>query len=360
MSTIRNRFLASAALAAALGGLAAWPGAATAELDQREFQVVGTWGNLALWKDHESRFWNEILPKASGGKLTANAKPYTEVGLSGFEVMRLLKLGTYDAVHAVTTYVAQDSPELEGVDLAGVVQDLDTYRKAMEAYKGVIERELAEKYNAKLLILYSFPSQQLWCNLGDKSKTNVGLKDLKGKKIRTYSTTLGDFIEGLNASAVTIAFAEVVPALQKGVADCGITGTGPAYSAKWWQVVTHNIRVRLGYAATVLAMNMDTWNSLSDDTKKLMTEELTKVEDQMWESTKIADQQGMDCNANGPCPLGEPGGMVPIEATAEDQQMLRDIVQNYVLKRWAGRCGADCAKQWNETVGPVVGVKAPL
>jgi TRAP-type C4-dicarboxylate transport system substrate-binding protein len=282
------------------------------------------------------------------------------VGLSGFEVMRLLKIGAYDAVHAVTTYVAQDSPALEGVDLAGVIQDFDTYRKAMNAYKDVIARELADKYNAKLLILYSFPSQQLWCNMGEKTNKNVHLKDLKGKKIRTYSTTLGDFIEGLDASAVTIAFAEVVPALQKGVADCGITGTGPAYSAKWWQVVTHNIRVRLGYAATVLAMNMDTWKSLSPDTQKLMTDSLAKLEDEMWAATKVADQVGMDCNASGPCPLGEPGGMVPVEASAEDQAELKGIVENYVLKRWSKRCGQACAQEWNDTVGKVAGVKAPL
>ena len=333
MSGIIKRLGLAAAIALGFAGAATLPGTATADVQKREFQVVGTWGNLELWKEHESRFWNETLPRVSGGKLTANAKPYTEVGLSGFEVMRLLKLGTYDAVHAVVTYVAQDSPALEGIDLAGVVQDLDTYRKAMEAYKGVLARELADKYNAKLLMLYSFPSQQLYCNMGDKSNKNVHLADLRGKKIRTYSTTLGDFIEGLHASAVTIAFAEVVPALQKGVADCGITGTGPAYNAKWWQVVTHNIRVRLGYAATVLAMNMDTWNSLNDDTKKLLTREIAKLEDEIWASTKIADKQGMDCNAKGPCPLGEPGGMVPVEPNAADKAMLREIVQDYVVKR---------------------------
>ncbi len=48
------------------------------------------------------------------------------------------------------------------------------------------------------------------------------LSDLKGKKIRTYYRTLGDFIGGLNASAVTIAISEGVPALQMGVADCTI------------------------------------------------------------------------------------------------------------------------------------------
>lgn len=359
MSGITTRLALSAAAAFAVLGFAAAPDA-VADVEKRQFQVVGTWGNLELWKEHESPFWNEVLPRASGGKLTANAKPYTEVGLSGFEVMRLLKLGTYDAVHAVVTYVAQDSPALEGIDLAGVAQDFDTYRKAVEAYKGVLAREFAEKYNAKVLIVYSFPSQQLYCNLGEKSNKNVHLADLKGKKIRTYSTTLGDFIEGLNASAVTIAFAEVVPALQKGVADCGITGTGPAYNAKWWQVVTHNIRVRLGYAATVLAMNMDSWNSLNDDTRKLMTSEVAKLEDRMWASTKIADKQGMDCNASGPCPLGEPGGMVPVEPNAADKAMLRKIVQDYVLKRWAKRCGTSCAKEWNATVGRVVGMKAPL
>ena len=347
-------------LAAIVLCAAALPGTAMADVQKRKFQVVGTWGNLEMWKEHESKFWNETLPRVSGGKLTANAKPYTELGLSGFEVMRLLKLGAYDVVHAVATYVAQDSPALEGMDLAGVTQDLDTYRKAMDAYKGVLARELADKYNAKLLMVYSFPSQQLYCNLGSRDNKNVHLADLKGKKIRTYSTTLGDFIEGLNASAVTIAFAEVVPALQKGVADCGITGTTPAYSAKWWQVVTHNIRVRLGYAATVLAMNMDTWDSLNDDTRKLMTAQIAKLEDEIWASTKVADKRGMDCNAAGPCALGEPGGMVPVEVNAADIAQLKDIVENYVVKRWAKRCGAACAKEWNDTVGRVVGIRAPL
>jgi hypothetical protein len=83
------------------------------------------------------------LPKVTNGAYTANAKSQTEVGLSGFEIMKLLKLGTYDAVHGVTTYVAQDSPAIEGADLAGVIQDIDVYRKALESYEPIIKREFA-------------------------------------------------------------------------------------------------------------------------------------------------------------------------------------------------------------------------
>ncbi len=212
-----GRLFMAGALTMGIFAAAAPP--AAAEIQEFHFEVVGTWGFLENWKEFESKFWTERLPQASGGKLTANAKPYTELGLKGYEVMSGLKKGAYDAVHALTSYSAKVSPALEGIDLAGIIQDFDTYRKAVNAYRPIIEREIAEKYNAKLINMYTFPSQQLWCNLKDRSIKNVSLKDLAGKKIRTYSRTLGDFIEGLNASAVTIAFAEVVPALQKGVAD---------------------------------------------------------------------------------------------------------------------------------------------
>ena len=346
------------ALGAALVAILAIGTAAANEIEPREFAVVGTWGNLTNWSLHESRLWGDVLPTASDGKITANAKPYTELGLSGYEVVKLLKLGAYDAVHALTTYTSQDSPALEGIDLAGVFQDMDTYRRALQAYRPIIERELKNKYDAELVMLYTFPSQMLWCKLGDAE--DGSLASLAGKKIRTYSTSLGDFIEGLGASAVTLSFAEVVPALQKGVADCGITGTGPAYNAKWWQVVTHNIQIRLGFAATFMAVNGDTWASLSDATRTVIRESASRVENEIWDSIKQLDETALACNASGPCPWGEVGGMTPVAPSSADQAKLKDIVENFVLKRFAERCGRACAEEWNATMGDIAGLKAPL
>ena len=76
-------------------------------VDKKEFKVVGTWGNLAqLERAREPLLERGACPEASGGKLTANAKPYTELGLKGYEVMRLLKIGAYDAVHGLTSYTS--------------------------------------------------------------------------------------------------------------------------------------------------------------------------------------------------------------------------------------------------------------
>ena len=73
------------------------------------------------------------------------------------------------------------------------------------------------------------------------------------------------------------------------------------------------------------------------------------------------DQRGMDCNASGPCDLGEPGGMVPVEVSAEDQEKLKTIVSDFVVKRWAKRCGTQkCVDEWNATIGKLSGIEASL
>src|SRR3546814_7155274 len=106
---MRKSTLAVAAVAIA-GGLMAVP--AAAELDQMNLKVVGTWGNLSNWKVNEGPFWQKTVPEASGGRITADAVPQTEVGIKGFEVMRMLKLGVFDVAHGVVGYIDRKSTRL--------------------------------------------------------------------------------------------------------------------------------------------------------------------------------------------------------------------------------------------------------
>ena len=68
--------------------------------DKYKFNAVGTWHFLDNWKKYQSRFRDQQLPSASGGKLTANARARTELEIKGHRVMSGLKNGTYDAAHA--------------------------------------------------------------------------------------------------------------------------------------------------------------------------------------------------------------------------------------------------------------------
>lgn len=343
------------AAAVAAGGIAlAAAGASAQDLPRNQFKVVGTWGNLSNFQKHEGPFWNQTITDKSGGAITAQASPLTELGLKGFEVMRLLKLGVFDFAHGVIGYVASEDAVFEGVDLSVIAQDIDTAREITKVYRPVLEEAFAKTYNAKLMLMYPFPSQMLWCN----TPVN-GIGDLKGKKIRVYSTTLGDFVEGVGGTSVTVPFAEVVPALQKGVVDCGITGTMPAYRAKWHEVATHALALRVGWGISFGAMSMKTWNRLDDKTKALLTEETVALEDRMWTETGREDEMGVICNTNtGDCTEGKPGNMKLVTPTDADKAARKAVMNDFILKRWAARCGEACVAQWNGTVGKLLGVTA--
>ena len=321
--------------------------------DPVTIKAVGTWGNLTNYTKHEGPFWNETLAKETGGALKGEIKPQTELGLKGFEIMRLLKQGVFDYAHGVIGYVSAENAMFDGVDLSSLAQDIGTARKIVDAYMPVMATKFEEIYDSKLLQLYPFPSQNLWCNAEISS-----IDDLKGKKVRTYTASLADFVEGVGGTSVTVAFAEVIPALQKGVVDCGITGSMPAYNAKWYQSATHAYTMRVGWGMAFGAINLKKWNSMTPAQQKMLQSEVNKLTDRMWTETAKEDALAIQCLTGKECSLGPVGGMKLVEPSADDIKKQKKIAQDVVVANWAKRCDAECVKTWNEVVGPIVGITA--
>ena len=181
-----NRKLLMVAAAAFTAALAGAPISGSAEIPAREFKVVGTWGHLTAWQKIESPLWAEMMPEASGGKLTAQAIPITEAGLKGYEVIRLLKLNVFDFAHGLVGYVAKGNGLIEGADLAGMAQDFTTLRDIHSAYRETIDKTFQETFGAKVVALHPWPPSLVYC-----TEPVASVKDLKGKKIRVHSASLG-------------------------------------------------------------------------------------------------------------------------------------------------------------------------
>lgn len=333
--------------------LAAAP--ASAEMQPHQFKVVGTWGNLASWNDLEKPFWTEALPAASGGVLTAEAIPITEAGLKGGEVMRLLSLGVFEVAHGLGSYVAAENPAIEGTDLSSIAPDFATMRAVTDAYRPIMDETFRSTYGATILSLHPWPASMVYCTSPISS-----IADLKGRKVRVHSATLGDFVEGAGGVAVTIPFAEVVPALEKGVADCAITDPMSAYNAKWHEVVTDVFALRVGYSITFTAINTQLWESLPEETRAAVTTALADMEKRAWADAEVKEAIGVACLTGGDCPLGEAGTAALHEPVDADIAARQAILDGFVLKRWGVRCGADCAGRWNETAGKAAGLAVPL
>jgi TRAP-type C4-dicarboxylate transport system substrate-binding protein len=342
-------------LAVAAGVALAAAGTARAEeLPKTDLTFVGTWANLSLYKKVERPFWEDEIPAKSNGAITVKVQPFTEMGLKGGEIFRLLRSGVIDMGSTLLSYIGGEVPEAEAIDLAGITRDIDEAHRISDAYKPVIADAFENKYGVKLLAIIPYHAQIIYCRDPISS-----LDDFKGRKIRSYGKSMGDMITAVGGVPVGMAFGEVVPALQKGVVDCAITGALSGNLAKWHQATTHLYPLPINWAITFVAANKKYWDGLDPKVQAFLETELDAWEDRAWESGRSETDDGVSCNTGGACKDGNVAGMTLVKVQDADYAKLKKIMETVVVPQWAERCGSECAKKWNDTVGKVVGLSAP-
>ncbi len=350
MRKLTKTLLTTAALA-----FAAAPAAA---LDETTLSVVGSWSGLPLHKQHEAPFWTQTLPEASGGKISVEMTTFDQMGVKGGDVFRLLNDGVFDVGMTVADYTVGDAPELEGLDVPLIATDPAAARKMVEAARPMVEDILRDRFGAKLLAIAPYPPQVVFCNAAI-----TGLADLKGKKIRGSGRMTTKFLEALGAEGVNLGFSEVPGALERGVIDCAITGSGSGFSAGWWESSTHLMTLPLGgWDSVATAMNLDRWKSLSVETQAFLVEQVKAgFETPAWDALAGALDNDIAClTGKGDCASGKPAAMTLVEPSSQDLEVANKVLRETVLPDWAARAGQDWAKRWNESVGAATGVTVEL
>lgn len=321
------------------------------DLPATKLKVVGGLSNLSLYNDFEKPFWTKTIPEASKGKITADIKGFNDMGLKGPEVMRLMGSGVIEFGTSTLAYFAADNPINEAIDLAGLAPNVKIARAVTEAFQPAYAKFYAQS-GIKVLGMSTYPAQVLFCNA-----EITGLASIKGKKVRTSSRTQAELIEALGGSSVTMAFGEVVPALQNKVVDCAITGSLSGYSAKWYEVSTHLYALPINWNQQIHAVNQKAWDKLNPGVQKLITDQFSNLVHDIWVAADKQTQEGYDCNSGAAaCKQAVKGKMVLVQPTEADRAMLKKVLSESVLPKWAARCSAQCVADFNASVGSIVDV----
>jgi TRAP-type transport system periplasmic protein len=298
----------------------------------------------------------ELVSQKSGGRVEFQLSTHAERNLGGSEIVRLVRSGQVDIGASTLTTLSGDVPFLDGIDLAGLAPEIATSRKIATAVIPAANKEL-EKFNSKLLQIYPFPAQEIFCRAAMTS-----FADLKGRKIRTFGNSLNDLVQAIGGQPVSIGFPEVYSALERGVVDCAITGTGSGNSAKWPEVTTHIYNLPVAWALAGYMVNLTWWNKLDPQVRSFIEAAVAEVGERQWALGAEATRDGIDCN------IGNAAGckihnlvtskpMTEVKPSAADQALLKEIFVKNVLPGWVKRCGARCGETYNEIIAPISGVK---
>jgi TRAP-type C4-dicarboxylate transport system substrate-binding protein len=308
------------------------------------------------WAKVDVPYYKEIIPQRSGGRIEVKGATWAEMNITGTEIIRMTRQGQVDIGGAPLTYMAGDIPMLDASDLAGLNPTVEQTRKVVQTLTPMVNKEL-ERFNVKMIGTYPYPAQVFFCRRAVKD-----LADLKGRKVRTFGTSLNDLVTAIGGTPVSIAFAEVYGALERGVADCAITGTGSGNAAKWYEVTTHMYTLPVGWSLGGYFVNLTWWNKLDPAVRKFLEDIYREIEDKQWHFGGVElTQDGIDCNTAKPtCKIGtlaKDRPMTEVKPTEGDKQLLKKILADAVLPAWVKRCGAKCGDTYNEVLAPITGVK---
>lgn len=322
--------------------LAAFAGFDSA-LAQTTWKLVATsrpTPQFALWT------WvGEELEKRTKGQVKVDVVSLPELGLTGFELVRVSRAGLVDIADVTLGYVAGDVPLVEGVDLPGLYPNLDASVKAHGSWLAAVKKH-EDKLGGIVLGGYLWPHQVIYSRKPVRSPA-----DLKGLKIRVYGTAQADFARALGMEPVSIAFAETYTALERGTVDAGFTGTYSGYALKWYEVAKYLVDVNVGPNSGVLVVSKRTWDRLSPETRATLTKLGEEFSERGWEVGRRTTAEGIEKNS-------EKGmewiGMSPAMAVA-----VKDAVTKTVLPNWVKRSGPDAKAVYSQYLAPYSGISLP-
>ena len=323
---------------------------------EAKLRIVGGLASGNRYAKFERPFWTTELAKISGGKFTAEIVPFDRAGVPGQDMLRMMQLGVIPFGTALFSHMADNAPQFNAPDLAGLNPDIQSVRKAVASFRPYLEKTLRDRYGVELLAVYVYPPQVLFCK-----DSFASLSDLKKRRIRVSSSTQSDFVEALGGIPVRVEFADIMTSMRSGNTECAITAAMAGNTLGLHKVTTHIHNLPVTWGLSVFAANAASWRALNPELHALLKRELPKLEAAIWNESERDSIEGIACNQGGSsCVNGLKGNMVAVPVSADDDQRRKQIFAGIVLPRWVQRCGATCTTIWNQTIRSVVNVPAAL
>jgi TRAP-type C4-dicarboxylate transport system substrate-binding protein len=317
-------------------------------------KIVGGLAAVSQYTKYEAPFWLRDVPRLTDGRVVADIHPFDQSGLSGQEALQLMRLGVVPFGTALLAVVAGDEPELNAVDLPLLNPDMASLRLTVGRYRAHLRQLLQRKYGIRLLGIYAYPAQVLFCATLFESP-----RDLAGRKVRTSSVGQSEMMRALGAIPVQIPFPDVVNAIRNHVADCAITGTKSGNEIGLAEVTSYIYPMAISWGLSFFGANEAAWDELPPDISATLEAGIRSLEQDIWDAADRETANGLACDIGSPsCVDGKRFHMNLVPVTSEDDALRSRLLSGTILPRWLRRCGADCVTAWNDAMGDALAAQA--
>ncbi|MEI3306412.1 MAG: TRAP transporter substrate-binding protein [Dysosmobacter sp.] len=230
--------------------------------------IIAAHGAAENTSENESFLkFKELVEERSGGAVTVDLYPNQQLG-GDREYTEAATQGNVTMGGPSTANIAPFVPAMNAFETPFLFSDRETVYAALDSEAGQALLDSLESAGLKGLGYFENGFRQLTTN-----KEINSLADLKGLKIRVMENEVHLAIwEALGANPSPLAFGELYSALQQKAFDAQENPAELIYNTKFYEVQDHVYLTNHIYTPYIIYMNLDTWNSLNEQTQTLIQE----------------------------------------------------------------------------------------
>jgi len=258
--------------------------------------------------------FKEIVEEKTNGEIEIEIHGNGSLAGSGAEIQEGIQIGTID-IGISSTPLAQINPFVQIFNLPYIFEDREM---AWEVLDGPVGEEVGNKvedHNIKYLSFWEDGFRQVT----NSKRPIVTPEDFNGLSIRVPESEIRiQTFKALGASPLSMSFSEVFTSLQQGAIDgqenpLSVVESSSFYDVQEYLSITNHV-----YTPAGLLMNMDKWNSLTDEQQEIIVEAAEAGRDINRELNEENDEQLIDEMKEKGMEVNEIEDLTPFQEVSQD------------------------------------------
>jgi len=221
------------------------------------------------------------INKRGAGKIKINYLGGAPKVMNPFEVVKNLKDGVVDMANANSAFFTNVVPEADAFKLA----ELGIAELRKNGGWAYMNKLLNDKANA-----YFLGNHLEYITFNIYLNKPIDKADLSGLKIRV-TPIYRSMVEALGGTAITSPPADVYTLMERGTVDGFGWPTSGIFDYSWEKVTKYRVEPSFYSAALHTLINLNVWNKLGADQKRILEEAMAEAEKKTAERMKLDDQE---------------------------------------------------------------------
>ncbi len=232
--------------------------------------------------------FGELVEEYTGGDIKITVHSGGSLGFKGEELLKAVNDASVP-MSDILMGVVSGSEEIFG--LSTYPRIVSSYEEARKFYEAALPyyQKACQRWNQKLLYAAPWPPSGLFTQNRVDS-----IEDIDGLKTRTYDKNGAKFLRKAGGSPQSMPWGEVYSALNTGLIDSVLTSATSGKDGKFWEVLDHFTNVNFAYPLNMVTINLDYWNSMSEDQQEAMLRAARETEKAQWEASRKSNRDSLE------------------------------------------------------------------